>query len=682
MTHPTPPQAAIHPHELTLHGRTRTDNYFWLRERENPDVLAYLAAENAYMQAMMAHTEPLQDKLYQEMVGRIQETDSTVPVRLGDNYYYTRTEAGLQYEIHCRKVGSLDAPEEILIDENALAEGQPYFKMGIFKPSPDQKILAYSTDTSGGERYTMHFKNLDTGELLPDQVPNTSYTAEWGNDNQTIFYTVQNEEWRNYQLRRHTLGTDTAHDPVLHQEDDALFNVMVSKTKDKAYLLLIIFSLESSEEHFLDANQPLGTFQRFHPRQERVQYFLFHRQGTFYIHTNEQAPNFKVMTTPAGQPEKSNWQTFIPHNPERFIETLDLFDGHLAVYGRANGLRTLQIHTFADGLTRDVPFPEPVYSYTRADNPESNTNKLRFVYQSLTTADTTYDLNMDDLAREFKKQLPVLGGYEASDYVTERIWATAVDGTKIPISLVYRQGVPRNSQTPCLLYAYGSYGANMEPRFDQKRLCLIDRGFIYAIAHIRGGQEMGRHWYDQGKWLHKKNTFTDFIACAEHLIAQNYTSADRLAIMGRSAGGLLMGAVTVMRPDLFKVVVAGVPFVDVVTTMLDESIPLTTGEFEEWGNPKIKEYFDYMLSYSPYDNTTAQAYPHLLITCGLNDPRVQYWEPAKWAAKLRTVKTDNNHLLLKTFMGAGHFSSSGRYDYLKDTAFEYAFILDIFEIGD
>ncbi len=682
MTQSVPPQATIRPHTLTLHGHTRIDNYYWLRERENPEVVAYLDAENSYMQAVMAHTEPLQDKLYQEMVGRIQETDHSVPVRLGNNYYYTRTEAGLQYEIHCRKLESLDAPEEILLDENALAAGQPYFKMGVFKPSPDQKILAYSTDTTGGERYTMQFKNLETGELLPDQIINTSYTAEWGNDNRTIFYTVQNAEWRNYQLRRHILGDDAANDPVIYQEDDALFNVMVSKTKDKAYLLLTIFSLEASEEYLLDANQPLGVFQRLQPRQEHVQYFVFHRQGVFYIHTNENAPNFKVMTAPASLPEKANWQEFIPHNPERFIETIDLFAGHLVVYGRANGLRTLLIHSFADGQSCEVPFPEPVYSYTRADNPEPDTDKLRFVYQSLTTADTTYDLDMGNLAWEFKKQLPVLGGYDAANYVTERIWATAVDGTAIPISLVYRKGVVQDGNTPCLLYAYGAYGANMEPRFDQKRLCLIDRGFVFAIAHIRGGQEMGRHWYDQGKWLHKKNSFTDFIACAEHLITQQYTCANRLAIMGRSAGGLLMGAVSVMRPDLFKAVVAGVPFVDVVTTMLDESIPLTTGEFDEWGNPQDEAYYHYMLSYSPYDNTTVQAYPHLLITGGLNDPRVQYWEPAKWAAKLRAVKTDDNRLLLKTFMGAGHFSSSGRYDYLRDTALEYAFILDMLEMGE
>ncbi len=677
-----PPLAPVHPQKLTIHGHTRLDNYYWLRERDNPEVLAYLEAENAYTQAMMAHTQTLQETLYQEMVSRIQETDSSVPRRIGDNYYYTRTEVGKQYDIHCRKVGSLDAPEEILVDGNALATEQPYFKMGIFKPSPDQEILAYSTDTNGGERYTIYFKNLKTGEMLPDQIPHTSYAAEWANDNRTLFYTVQNEEWRNYQLRRHTLGTEATADPVIYQEDDALLSVYVDKSKDKQFIFLSVFGLEMSEEYFLDATAPYGRFTRIHPRQKGVRYFATHRQGVFYIRTNENAPNYKLMTAPVTNPAKSNWQEFIPHDPDRFLEDIALFAGHMAVYGRAHGLRTLQIYNFTTGETQDIAFPEPVYAYARGDNPEPDTNQLRFVYQSLTTADTTYDLDMDSFAWTFRKQLPVLGAYNAENYMTERIFATAADGTQVPISLVYRQGVACDGRAPCLLYAYGSYGANSEPRFDQKRLSLLDRGFIFALAHIRGGQEMGRTWYDQGKWLNKKNTFTDFIACAEHLIAQHYTNHDRLAIMGRSAGGLLMGAVTVMRPDLFKAVIAGVPFVDVVSTMLDESIPLTIGEFDEWGNPKMKEYYDYMLSYSPYDNTTAQAYPNLLITAGLNDPRVQYWEPAKWTAKLRALKTDDNRLLLKTFMGAGHFSSSGRYDYLKDTAFEYAFILDILEIVD
>lgn len=672
----TPPTATRRPQELILHGHTRIDDYYWLREKDDPEVLAYLKAENVYTDAIMAHTTRLQEALYQEMVGRIQETDSTVPVRIGRNYYYTRTEAGKQYEIHCRKTGSLEAPEELLIDENGLAAGLPYFKMGLFKLSPDQKILAYSTDTSGGERYTIYFKNLETGELLSDQIPNTSYAAEWANDNRTLFYTVQNEAWRNHQLRRHQLGADAADDPVIYQEDDALLNVFIGKSKDKQYLFLTLHGIEMSEERVLAADQPEGEFRLVTPRRPGIRYFIDHRDGLFYIHTNEEAPNYKLLTAPAADPVRDNWQLFIPHDPERFLEAFELFDAHLVIYGRARGLRTIQIHSFAGDTWQEVAFPEPVYTYNRAENPEPDTRQLRFVYQSLTTAATVYDLDMESLAWTFRKQTPVLGGYQAQDYRTERIFATAVDGTQVPISLVYKKGTVRDGRTPCLLYGYGSYGANIDPAFDQKRLSLIDRGFIFAIAHIRGGQEMGRHWYDQGKWLHKKNTFTDFIACAEHLIAEKYTSRERLAIMGRSAGGLLMGAVTTMRPDLFQVVVAGVPFVDVVSTMLDETIPLTTQEFDEWGNPQKKEFYDYMLSYSPYDNTTARAYPHILITAGLNDPRVQYWEPAKWTARLRAVKTNENRLLLKTFMGAGHFSSSGRYDYLKDTAFEYAFILD------
>ena len=672
-----PPIAPAKPHKLTIHGHTRTDDYYWLREKDNPAVIAYLEAENEYTQATLAHTQALQEELYQEMVGRIQETDSSVPVRHGDYFYYTRTEAGQQYAIHCRKQGSLDAPEEIILDENELASGQPYFKLGIREISPDHTILAYSTDTTGSERYTIFFKELATGDLLPDQIPQTNNEAEWANDNRTLFYTAPNEEWRPYQLRRHTLGDDPAQDPIIYQEDDALFLVSIGKSKDEAYLFLSVAGIESSEAYFLDANDPAGDFTLIQPRQKRIRYSADHRQGQFYILTNEDAPNRKLMITPVTAPQKKNWQELIPHDPERYLEAVELFADYMAVYGRTRGLRALQIHNFTDGQTREITFPEPVYSYKRAENPESATQQLRLVYQSLTTADTTYDIDMETLAWTFRKQEPVLGGYNPEDYVTERHLATAVDGAQVPISLVYKKGMVQDGRAPCLLYGYGSYGANMEPRFDAKRLSLLDRGFIYAIAHVRGGQEMGRIWYDQGKWLHKRNTFTDFIACAEYLIAEKYTSPDRLAVMGRSAGGLLMGAVITMRPDLFRVVVAGVPFVDVVSTMLDESIPLTVAEYEEWGNPHIKEYYDYMLSYSPYDNTSPQAYPNILITAGLNDPRVQYWEPAKWTAKLRTVKTDNNRLLLKTHMGAGHFSSSGRYDYLKDVAFEYAFILDI-----
>lgn len=682
MTNSTPPTAQIKPHPLTIHGHTRTDNYYWLREKSGADTLAYLEAENAYTRVKMSHTETLQEKLYQEMVGRIQETDSTVPKRIGQNDFYTRTEEGKQYTIHCRKAGSRAAAEEILIDENELATGQPYFKLGLFELSPDQSILAYSTDTSGSERYTIYFKNLQTGELLADQIDGVSYGLAWANDNQTIFYTVKNEAWRDYQIKKHRLGSSAQDDQIVFQEEDALFSVSISKSKDKQFLFLKSGGIESSETYFLSADDPDGSFTLFQPRQEKVRYELNHRQGVFYILSNENAPNYQLFSTAATDPARENWQLVLPHSDTDYLQDIELFDEHMVIYGRANGLRTLRIFNFTTDTLLNVDFPEPVYTYGRADNPEPDTEKVRIVYQSLTTADTVYELNMNTLAWEFKKQTPVLGGYDPENYRSERIFATAEDGARIPISLVYKKGMQRNGRAPCLLYGYGSYGANVEPGFDAKRLSLLDRGFIYAIAHVRGSQTMGRHWYDQGKWLHKRNTFTDFIACAEHLICENYTSTEKLVISGRSAGGLLMGAVTTMRPDLFTAVVAGVPFVDVVTTMLDESIPLTVGEFDEWGNPKIKEFYDYMLSYSPYDNTTAQNYPNILITAGLNDPRVQYWEPAKWTAKLRQVKTDDNLLLLKTFMGAGHFSSSGRYDYLKDVAFEYAFVLDVLGVSD
>ena len=675
-TLPTPPIAAIKPKELILHGHTRVDNYFWLREKENPEVIAYLDAENRYTEAMMAHTQPLQDELYEEMVGRIQETDSSAPIKKGEYYYYDRTEAGQQYKIHCRKHGSLDAPEEILLDENVLAADTSYFKLGIFAVSPDQHLLAYSTDTSGGERYTLVVKNLTTGEMLADAVPDTFYSVEWANDNQTLFYNKQDETWRSYKIFRHTLGTNANDDVEVYHEPDELFSVYMHKTRDDAYIVITSHSMETTEQHFLNADTPDGELLLLAPRKQGWRYFLNHRQGEFFILSNEEARNNKLMVTAVANLQPENWQTFIPHNPDKLLENVDVFADHLVVYGRFNGLHTLDIHNFNSDMRQPIKFPEPVYAIQTSDNPEFVTDQLRFVYTSLTTADTTVELDMNTLEWHKIKQLPVLGGYDPANYQAERTFATAPDGTQVPISLVYRKGLVRDGSNPCLLYGYGSYGASMSPSFDQKRLSLIDRGFVYAIAHIRGGKEMGRHWYDQGKWLHKKNTFTDFIACARHLVGEKYTSSEKLAVNGRSAGGLLMGAVTVMAPELFKVVVAGVPFVDVVSTMLDESIPLTVGEFEEWGNPKEEAYYNYMVSYSPYDNTTAQAYPNILITAGLNDPRVQYWEPAKCTAKLRALKTDDYLLLLKTHMGAGHFASSGRYDYLRDVAFEYAFILE------
>ncbi len=676
-----PPIAAMKPHELTMQGHTRVDNYLWLREKSNPEVIAYLEAENAYTQAGMAHTAELQQTLYQEMVARIQETDSSAPVAHGGYFYYTRTEAGQQYPIHCRKRGSLDAPEEILLDENALAQGTDYFKVGVFVPSPDHTLLAYSTDTSGGERYTIFVKNLITGELLPGQIPNTSYSVAWGNDNRTLFYTVQDAAWRDYKLFRHVLGQDPALDEALFHEKDELFRIGLSKTKDNAFIVLGIASMETCEMWVLDADNPGGALRLLQARQKGLRYWVEHRNGRFLIRTNaHNSPNYKLVTAPVAAPTQENWQELIPHDPERLLEGMEVFADYLVVYGRANALPTLDIYRFdGDALVgpHAVAFPEAVYATRGAENPEFASRTFRFIYTSMTTSDTTVAYDMAQHSWYVVKQEPVLGGYDPANYETARLWATASDGAQIPISLLYKKGMARNGRNPLLLYGYGSYGASMSPNFDQKRLSLVDRGFIWAIAHIRGGQELGRHWYEQGKFLHKKNTFTDFIACAEHLIEQRFTSRDRLAIMGRSAGGLLIGAVLTMRPDLCHAAIAGVPFVDVVTTILDESLPLSVGEWEEWGNPNEEEFYHYMLSYSPYDNTTPQAYPHLLITAGLNDPRVAYWEPAKWTAKLRQVNTSHNRLYLKTIMGAGHFSSSGRYDYLKDVAFEYAFLLDV-----
>jgi oligopeptidase B len=676
------PTAHVRPHEITIHGHTRVDDYFWLREKGDPEVIEYLDAENEYAQSMTAHLEGVRKKLYDEMVGRMQETDSTAPVKLGEFYYYSRTEKGKQYSIHCRKAGSVEADEEILLDLNILAEGHDYLRLGVFRISPDQRLLAYSLDTDGAEDYTIQFKDLSTGELLPDRIKGTAYSAVWAEDNETLFYTTRDEAKRSYRLFRHKLGTDPLKDTLIHQEDDQLFRVMISKTRDRRYLILTISSLETSESHILETDSPKRSFRVVHPRRKGLRYSLHHRQGTFYVLTNDEATNFKVMTVKTSAPEKENWLEYIPHRENVLVERLALFENHMVVHERENGLQTLRILDFSNVESSYVPFPEPVYTVSGASNPEFGSGVYRFVYSSLTTSNSVIDYNMETSEWTLVKQKPVLGGYDPANYETERIFAPAEDGTEVPVSLVYRKGFARDGSSPLLLYGYGSYGSSMDPGFNSSRLSLLDRGFVFAIAHVRGGQEMGRQWYEDGKFLKKKNTFTDFVACARHLIDEGYTSRERLAIMGRSAGGLLIGAVLNLAPELFKVAVAGVPFVDVVTTMMDESIPLTVGEFEEWGNPRDEKYYDYMLSYSPYDNVEAREYPHLLVTAGLNDPRVAYWEPAKWTAKLRRLKTDDNVLLLKTFMGAGHFSSSGRYDYLKDLVFEFAFIMDMLGIEE
>ncbi len=679
---PRPPVAKIVPHSTTIHGKVRTDNYHWLRNRDSKDVIAYLEAENAYTQAMMKHTAGLREELYKEMKGRIKETDLTVPTRMDDYYYYTRTFEGKQYRVHCRKHGSLDAEEEVLLDQNELAKGRKYFRIGRFKVSPNHKLLAYSVDSSGNETYTLRVKDLQTGELLPDEVPNTYYSLEWGNDNSTLFYTVLDHAKRPYRLYRHRLGTDASEDQLVYQEDDEAYHLRLSKTRSRRFLLMSMESQITSEVRFLDADRPFSEFRTIHPRQHAMEYSVENHGDQFYIVTNDDAINFKLVKTQVDNPSKKHWTEVIPHRPDVKLDGVDAFRDHLAIYEREGGLRRLRIRRLPDGRQYDVEFREPVYTFFPTGNQEFDTTTLRYSYTSLVTPRSVFDFDMNTRARVLKKQDEVLGGYDPSRYQSERLLATAKDGTPVPISLVYRKGMVRNGRTPTLLYGYGSYGASMDPYFSSNRVSLLDRGFIFAIAHIRGGGEMGRPWYENGKLLHKRNTFTDFIACAEHLVHEHYTSPQHLAIMGGSAGGLLMGAITNMRPDLVKAVIAKVPFVDVINTMLDDSIPLTVIEYEEWGNPNKKAYYDYMMTYSPYDNVEAKGHPNMLITAGLNDPRVQYWEPAKWTAKLRALKTDDSVVLLKTNMGAGHGGASGRYDKFRETAFEYAFLLDTLGVSN
>lgn len=670
-----PPMARKQPQVLTKHEDERIDNYFWLRDSNNPEVIAYLEAENAYTEAMMQHTEPLQALLYQEMLARIKETDLSVPYKQGDYYYYSRTESGKSYPIHCRKKGSLDATEEILLDQNELAKGYEYFNLGTFKVSPNHQILAYSIDTKGSEQYTLFFLDLTTFELYPETITDTYLSLAWGNDNSTVFYTKVDATNRPFQLLRHTLG-EQSQDVLIYEEPDDSYFLSVSRTRSQAYIVMNLASKITSEIHYLDADTPTEKFQIIHPRQQGMEYGVEHHQDYFYIITNDQAINFKLVKTPLATPSKENWQPVIEHREDVLLSSVSAFADYLVISEREAGLPRIRVQKIAKGEEQDITFPEPTYAASLGNNPEFNTTKLRFNYTSLITPYSVFDYDMETNQQELKKETEVLGGYDPTQYKSEWILATAADGTQIPISIVYKKGMQKDGKNPLFLTGYGSYGASYPASFSSTRLSLLNRGVAIAIAHIRGGGEMGRKWYEEGKFLHKTNTFTDFIACAKHLIAQKWTSSERLAISGGSAGGLLMGAVINICPKLFKVVVAAVPFVDVVTTILDTSLPLSALEWEEWGNPNDPTYYNYMKSYSPYDNIKSQNYPHILVIAGLNDARVKYWEPAKWTAKLRELKTDNNLLLLKTNMGAGHGGASGRYESLKETAFEYAFVLD------
>jgi oligopeptidase B len=664
---------------MTFHGNTRIDNYFWLRNKEDPATIAYLEAENLYTQDVTKPSAALQASLYEEMLRRIKQTDLSVPVKRDDYFYYTRTEEGQQYAIYCRKHGALDSPEEILLDGNLLAEGRKYFRLGNFMLSPNHRLLAYSADFEGNEMYSIRVKDLDNGELLVDEIPNTSYSLEWAHDNVTFFYTVLDEALRPYQIFRHTLGLQE--NTLVYHEPDERFTVGLATTRSRAYILINIDSSLTSEVRSLKTDQPHGDFQVLLPRVQGTEYGVTHHGESFFIRTNDAAKGFRVVEAPVADPSKPNWKEILPARDGITIESVTAFQDYLVTEERHLGLMQICIRDFRTGQTNAIDYPEPVYTAELGANAEFSTRLLRYTYTSLVTPASVYDYNMETRERELKKRQEVLGGYDPSQYQSERLHAAAPDGVQVPISLVYKRGFTRNGRAPMLLYGYGSYGISIDPSFSSDLLSLLDRGFVYAIAHIRGGMDLGKPWHEDGRLLKKKNTFNDFIACAEHLIALEYTSPARLAITGGSAGGLLMGAVINMRPDLFAAVVTRVPFVDSLNTALDASLPLTVGEYEEFGDPANKEFYDYMKSYAPYENVTAQEYPAILITAGLNDPRVSFWEPAKWTAKLRALKTDHHLLLLKTNMGVGHFGASGRYEYLREIAFNYAFLLRVLGVG-
>jgi oligopeptidase B len=671
------------PTRLEKHGHVRIDDYYWLRERDNPEVIAYLKTENEYAEQEISRAEPSEEKLFDEIKARFKQTDMSVPYRRDGYFYYTRYEEGKEYPIFARKKDSLDHPEEIMLDSNTLAEGREFFAIGGLAVSSGDDLLAYALDTQGRRIYTTYVKNLTTGEVLADVIPEMSENLTWANDNRTLFYAKQDPTTlRAYRIYRHVLGSDPAEDQLVYEETDETFATYVFKTKSKKYLMIVSAHTLSQEYRYLEADDPTGSFRVFLPRERDHEYHLDHYQDRFLIRTNDKAKNFRLMATAVDRVEKEHWRELIPHREDVFLGDFEIFKDHLVLEERKRGLVQLRVLPWQGGGEHYLEFDEPAYRVNSGTNLEFDTATLRFEYTSMKTPLSVYDYDMVGRTKKLMKQEEVLGGFNPENYVTERLYAPAADGTEIPVSIVYRKGTKRDGQNPLLLYGYGAYGLSLDAAFASPRLSLVDRGFIYAIAHVRGGQELGRRWYDGGKLLKKKSTFTDFIACAEYLVGEKFTNPEKLFAMGRSAGGLLMGAITNMRPDLFKGVVAEVPFVDVITTMLDPSIPLTTGEYDEWGEPNQKEYYDYMLSYSPYDNIEAKDYPNLLITGGLHDSQVQYWEPAKWAAKLRELKTDKNRLLLKTNMDAGHGGPSGRFRRHHETAFAYAFLLDLVKRKD
>ncbi|WP_408037513.1 S9 family peptidase [Tenacibaculum amylolyticum] len=685
----TPPVAEKQAQQLEKHGDVRTDNYFWMRltdDQKNAEqkdvqtqkVYDYLNAENDYFEDVMGHTNDFQKNLFEEMKGRIKEDDESVPYKKDGYFYITRYEKGGQYPIYSRKKGSLEAEEEIMFDVNKEAEGHDYFQLGGLNVSPNNNLVAFATDTVSRRQYFIRIKNLETGEIYKDKIENTTGGSVWANDNKTLFYTKKDPvTLRSSQIYKHVLGTDASEDELVFEEGDDTFGVFVTKTKSKKYIVIGSYSTVSSEYQVLEADNPDGTFRVIQPRERDLEYDIAHYGDHFYIKTNKDgATNFKLMKTPEDKTSKENWVDVIPHREDTFFEDFSIFKDYLVLEERTDGLSKIRIKRWDGTEDYYLPFDEETYSAGVYSNPDFDTDIIRYSYNSMTTPNSVIDFNMKDRSKEVKKEQEVLGGkFNKDNYVSKRVWVPARDGKKIALSLVYRKDTKIDKDTPVLLYAYGSYGYTISDGFSTTRLSLLDRGFIFALAHIRGSQYLGREWYEDGKMLNKKNTFTDFVDCSKYLIDNGYTSPGHLYAMGGSAGGLLMGAIINMNPELYNGVIAAVPFVDVISTMLDDSIPLTTGEYDEWGNPNDKEYYDYIKSYSPYDQVEAKAYPNLLVTTGLHDSQVQYWEPAKWVAKLRELKTDDNLLFLHTNMEAGHGGASGRFDALKETAREYTFLL-------
>ncbi|WP_316634093.1 S9 family peptidase [uncultured Flavobacterium sp.] len=677
------PKAKEIPKTLKKHKEARIDNYFWLNDRENPEVIDYLNQENVYYKSMTTHTKTLQENLYKEMKGRIKEDDSSVPYFYNGYFYITRFETGKDYPIFARKKGSLSAEEEILFNCNELAVGHAYFKLGGLSISPDNKFASFGVDIVGRRIYTIQFKNLETGEILSDKIENATGGSVWANDNKTVFYTKQDEvTLRADKIFRHKLNTDSATDVLVYNETDDTFNVSISKEKSRKYIVISSGSTLTTEYRILNSGNPDGEFEVFQPRVRGLEYSISHFEDSFYILTNkDKATNFKLMKTPENKTGKRNWVDLIPHREDVLLEDIEIFKNYLVVEERSNGLNHIRIMPWNGEADYYLPFGSETYNAFTTTNIDFDTDVLRYSYQSLATPSSIIDFNMTSKTKEILKEQQVLGGkFDKENYIEERVWATARDGVKVPISMIYKKGLEKNGKNPLLLYAYGSYGITMDAYFSSTRLSLLDRGFVYAIAHIRGGEDLGRQWYEDGKLLKKKNTFTDFIDCSKFVINEKYTSSKHLYAEGGSAGGLLMGVIVNEAPELYNGVIAQVPFVDVITTMLDDSIPLTTGEYDEWGNPNNKKYYDYMLSYSPYDNVKAQNYPNMYVSTGLHDSQVQYWEPAKWVAKLRNVKTNDNLLFLDTNMDAGHGGASGRFEALKDLAKEFSFLLDLEKI--